>query len=98
MPYIITMTKKYYDRTANGKGWQTKPIKTETEQLTETQYNNTVSDDTQRFFRRLGGSETAEKSYTCAGYNITRLTSCNPDRTEKHVRDFQFTWQERVQA
>jgi len=97
MPYIITMTKKYYERTASGKSWQTKPIKTETGQLTDEQYRNTVSEDTQRFFRRLGCSETAEKSYTCAGYNITRLTSCNPDRTEKHVREFSFNWQERGQ-
>jgi hypothetical protein len=40
------------------------------------------------FFRRLGGSETIVKGYTCAGYLPVRITSKSPDRTLKTVRTF----------
>lgn len=54
-------------------------------------YDNITSKDTQRFFRRLGGSETAQKTYTCRGYLITRLTSVSPDRKTKKVYKFKFS-------
>ena len=42
------------------------------------------------WFRRLGGSETAQRSYTCYGYVIYKLTSSSPDRQTKSVREFNF--------
>ena len=54
------------------------------------QYNNITNVDTLKWFRRLGGSETAKKNYTSRGYIITRLTSTSPDRTIKVVREFNF--------
>ena len=63
---------------------------TQKELLTSKQYNLTVSSDTQKFFRRLGGSETAERAYTNAGYNVIKLTSVSPDRQIKKVREFKF--------
>ena len=54
------------------------------------QYNNITNVDTLKWFRRLGGSETAKKNYTSRGYMITKLTSTSPDRTIKVVREFNF--------
>ncbi len=61
-----------------------------TEQITKENYNNITSKETQQWFRRLGGSETAQKSYTCRGYLITRLTSVSPDRQNKSIYQFKF--------
>jgi hypothetical protein len=60
------------------------------ESITTSQYNNLTKDDTLKWFRRLGGSETAERSYTCRGYNVTKLTSTSPDRGIKIIRKFKF--------
>ena len=62
----------------------------EKEELTEKAYKLITGDDTLKWFRRLGGTETAQKSYTCRGYNITRLTSISLDRQTKIVRTFKF--------
>jgi|TARA_R100000084_G_C4505134_1_gene79921 hypothetical protein len=61
-----------------------------TEEITPTQYRNITSNDTLKWFRRLGGSETAQRSYTCRGYNITKLTSISPDKQSKTIRQFKF--------
>ena len=61
-----------------------------TEQITKENYNNITSKETQKWFRRLGGSETAQRSYTCRGYLITRLTSVSPDRQNKSIYQFKF--------
>ena len=44
--------------------------------------------DASPFFRRLGGSEVLERSYTCAGYGVTKITSKSPNRDFKTVRKF----------
>tara|TARA_R110000824_G_scaffold81087_1_gene203642 strand:- start:190 stop:459 length:270 start_codon:yes stop_codon:yes gene_type:complete len=64
--------------------------KENTEEITPTQYRNITSNDTLKWFRRLGGSETAERSYTCRGYNITTLTSTSPNKQSKTIRQFKF--------
>lgn len=53
-------------------------------------YENLTKPATLKWFRSLGGTETAERSYTCRGYNITRLTSTSPDRQIKVIREFKF--------
>ena len=58
--------------------------------LTEKQYKLTTSKETISWFRRLGGSETAQRSYTCYGYVIHTLISTSPDRLTKSVREFNF--------
>tara|TARA_R110002050_G_scaffold289725_1_gene442658 strand:- start:401 stop:670 length:270 start_codon:yes stop_codon:yes gene_type:complete len=60
------------------------------ESITTSQYYNLTKDDTLKWFRRLGGSETAERSYTCRGYNVTKLTSTSPNREIKIIRKFKF--------
>ena len=61
-----------------------------TEQITKENYNNIVSKDTQKWFRRLGGSETTKRTYTSRGYLITKLTSISPDRQNKSIYQFKF--------
>jgi hypothetical protein len=84
----IRMTTKTFSRTDSGKSWRTNPDQEEAKTIDETQYNNIVSDDAQKWFRRLGGSETATRSYTRWGYKVTQLSSCSPDRSIKKVRTF----------
>ncbi len=65
--------------------------KKETEELTEEQYNNIVSNDMCKFFKRLGGGQSKVMSYTCNGYKCTKLVSTSPDRQFKTIRMFKFT-------
>ena len=60
------------------------------EEITETQYKNICSDDTLKWFRRLGGSESAERGYTCRGYRVVKLTSTSPNKQSKTIREFKF--------
>ena len=87
--FIYTLVTEKFERTDSGKSWRSKPFEIERKKITQENYHNYTSDDTQRFFRRLGGSETAERCYTKRGYIVTRLTSINPDRTLKIVRTFE---------
>ena len=61
-----------------------------TETITKKQYNNICNEETLKWFRRLGGSETAQRGYTCRGYLITKLTSKSPDKNIKIIRKFKF--------
>ena len=54
------------------------------------QYNNITNSDTLKWFRRLGGTESAQKNYTSRGYNVTKLISTSPDKSERVVRIFDF--------
>lgn len=65
-------------------------IQERSEQISEQQYFNITGSDTQKYFRRLGGSETAERNYTDAGYRVTKLTSKSPGGFYKVVRTFEF--------
>jgi len=58
--------------------------------ITEQNYKNIVSNDTVKWFRRLGGSETITRGYTHAGYLVTRLVSTSPNRQSKTIREFNF--------
>jgi N-acetyl-anhydromuramyl-L-alanine amidase AmpD len=58
------------------------------EPITESQYNNYINSIP--FFRRLGGSESLQRAYTCYGYKVYKLTSKSPDKQTKVVREFNF--------
>ncbi len=60
--------------------------------VNEEHYNNCTCDDTVRFFRRLGGSETLTRSYTKCGYLVTKLVSTSPDKQKRTVREFSFDY------
>lgn len=92
---MLTITTETYSRTDSGKSWRSKPDETRTETMPwrdrgEDVHRKITCSDTLRWFRRLGGSETAERSYTPVGYIVTRLTSTNPDRTVRIVRKFRI--------
>ena len=55
-------------------------------------YNSITNKETLKWFRRLGGTETATKSYTWKGYYITKLVSKNPERNVKMIRTFKFIY------
>lgn len=44
------------------------------------------------FFKNLGGSEVLQRSYTCVGYVVTKITSKSPERDVKTVRKFNFDY------
>jgi hypothetical protein len=85
---IITQTTDRYIK--DGKGW--KLYETETEAVDLRTVERIA--DSVKFFRRLGGTETLVKGYTCAGYNPVKLTSTNPDKTEKTIRTFNYFYNE----
>lgn len=100
--YMLTMTKETYTRTDSGKGWRSKPYLTETDtrpwrdtergaRSGQEIHNNITNADTLRFFRRLGGTEYAERGYTPVGYIVTRLVSTSPDGETRIVRTFKIT-------
>jgi hypothetical protein len=61
---------------------------TEVSEITQEQYNNITSDDTLKWFRRLGGTETATRGYTERGYNVVKLISTSPDKETRVIREF----------
>ena len=80
------LTTKKYGRTESGKNWKSNPTEAEITTIDQETYNNIFSKETQAFFRRLRGYERTSKSYTTAGYIVTRLTSISPDKITKIVR------------
>ena len=62
----------------------------EVETITDKEYNLITCNDTVKWFRRLGGSENLQRTYTCAGYKVYKLTSISPDKQNKTVREFKF--------
>jgi hypothetical protein len=104
--YVLTITRESYSRTDSGKSWRSKPDETEIESFPwfggdfaslsgerygEDVHHKITDSDTLWWFRRIGGSEHAERSYTPVGYIVTRLVSTNPDRTLRIVRKFRIT-------
>jgi hypothetical protein len=64
---------------------------TETETITETQYNNIINSAS--FFRRLGGSCTQQRCFTEAGYKVYKDILTSPDKQTKTIREFEFNYQ-----
>jgi hypothetical protein len=80
------MTRTDFEK--DGKSWlatgkEVKEISLET-------YKNITDKETLQYFRRLGGTETAIKNYTCMGYNVVKLSSISPDKSQKTVREFEI--------
>lgn len=62
----------------------------ETKEIDRETFDRITNEGTIKWFRRLGGTETAERGYTYEGYLITKLTSTSPDRQSKTIREFKF--------
>ena len=87
MNTIITLTETRLSKNPNTKTTYIVDSK-KIETVTEKQYRLTTCDETVKWFRRLGGSETKQRNYTCLGYVCTKLTSISPDRQTKVVREY----------
>lgn len=84
-----TMTEKTYELKEGTKGAY-KLTEERVVNMSEEDYDNMTSAETQKFFRRLGGSETATRGYTKRGYKVVEIISKSPDKTVKQVRSFKF--------
>lgn len=84
----IIMTTKHLIRT--GKVTYKLTCESETKEITRQEYKNITADETIKFFKRLGGSESVTREYTCDGYLITEIKSTSPDREKRTVRTFKF--------
>jgi hypothetical protein len=85
----ITLTETEFIKNPNTK--TTYLLASEnTEIITEKNHYLSTNDETCKFFRSKGGTETRVMSYTCAGYKCTKLTSLSPDRQRKIVRKYSF--------
>jgi hypothetical protein len=62
----------------------------ETKQIDWEQYKNIIDPKTSQFMRRLGGSESITKGYTCRGYNVVKVVSTSPDKENRTIRQFEF--------
>ena len=85
----ITLTETKLSKNPNTKTTYIVDSK-ETKEVTQEQHSLATNDDTCKFFRRLGGSETKQMGYTFLGYVCTKLTSISPDRQTKIVREYSF--------
>jgi len=84
----LNFTEKEYSRTDSGKSWRAQPDEVTEKIVDRNFHSNMTSEDTCKFFRRLGGSESVERSYTSQGYIVTQLISMDPGRTVRKVRTF----------
>ena len=62
----------------------------ETSEVTEREHQLATCDDTVKWFRRLGGSESVQRAYTCRGYVVVKVVSTSPDRQNKTIREYKF--------
>lgn len=87
--YKIILTESWYTKNPNTK---TSYVLDEQEvkEVTDKQHYLATNENTLKAFRRAGGSETAVKSYTIAGYKVTKLTSTSKDKFRKVVREYKF--------
>jgi hypothetical protein len=86
----ITMTKTRLSKNTSPKNTFKLLDEITTEVIPRERYEFITKTETLKWFRSLGGSETAERSYTCRGYNVTKLTSTSPDKQIKVIREFKF--------
>lgn len=87
--YTITETKTKLEKKQGTKNAY-KEVSKEVTEITERQHELTTNDDTVKWFRRLGGSESLQRCYTCAGYKVYKMTSKSPYKQSKTVREFKF--------
>lgn len=85
----IIETKTTWTKNPNTKTTYIKELEEVTE-LTDKEHHNRTNPDTLKWFRHLGGSETAAMGYTPSGYVCTGLTSTSPDKLTKITRTFKI--------
>jgi hypothetical protein len=83
----ITMTKTQQQK-KQGTKTVFETVEKETKEISEQEYNNIINSAS--FFRRLGGSCTQQKEYTCRGYKVYKDTLTSPDKETRTIREFEF--------
>ena len=91
----ILMTQTKYTKNPDTKTTYIQ-VSRETKEISVKQYQNITNEKTLKWFRSLGGSESAQRGYTSRGYLITKLTSTGPKKEIKIVREFDFDSTERA--
>ena len=87
--YTIIETKTKLAKKAGTKNAY-KEVSKEVTEVTERQHELSTNEDTIKWFRRLGGSDSVTRGYTYAGYVVVKLISTPPDRESKTVREYKF--------
>ena len=95
MNTIITLTETRLIKNPNTKTTYIVESR-EVKEVTERQHNLCTNNDTVKWFRRIGGKETVQRSYTNAGYLVTKLISTSPDKQTKIVREYEFKTVEKI--
>jgi hypothetical protein len=87
----ITLTTTEQVKNPNTKT-SYKTVSTETKNIDSRQHHLITNDDTCKWFRRLGGSESKTMGYTCDGYKCVKLISTSPNKEIKKIREFDFKY------
>lgn len=83
--YIITETRTNYYKKPGTKGVWVESGSKRTE--VDEQYCSRI-DESCKYFRRAGGTETVTRGYTSRGYRIVKLVSTSPDKSIRIVREY----------
>ena len=83
MKIAVVITKRYELKAGAKSSYNL--IDQESQIMTDDQVQSRLV-DSMSFFRKLGGSESLQRAYTCAGYMPIKLTSNSPNRQIKSVR------------
>ena len=88
--YLILRTIETYEQTDSGKGFKRKPSEVEREVVSPEYYTNYVS--AIPFFNNFGDGAYSRgvRTYTCAGYLPTTVTTVSPFRKIKKIAKFRF--------
>lgn len=85
-PYAQETVTYYELKEGTKNAWR--ETGTLTQDIPEQRYRNSV--EAAPFIRRLGGSEYLERNYTRQGYQVTRIISKSPNRTQKTIRVYKI--------
>ena len=88
MEKITLKTTKQVKKDGTKTVWINDSVKTE--KVTKEHHDNATSQDTRRFFKSLGGSESVTREYTCSGYLVTQVVSTSPDKQKRTIRNYKF--------
>lgn len=94
MQAIIAVSKVHLIKKPGTKTvWIPDPADPETVEVIDMETVRRITGpDTLGLFRRLGGSETLTRAYTCMGYLPYRLVSTSPDKSRRTVRTFAYSY------
>lgn len=83
----ITMTKTQQQK-KEGTKTVFETVKSEIKEIQESDYNAII--ESASFFRRLGGTCSQQREYTCRGYKVYKDTLTSPDKETRTIREFEF--------